>query len=394
MEKNPTLTDYLSIIFKWKKFLIINLVIVIILAVGFTYMLPIKYKATATVMMTDEGNNTALGGMLNNVGSLLGGVLGGSSTSPVDKMFSYLESRQLMLKVIKKFELAKYYEISDFKRDKALKALSGDVSFDLTENGLIEISMIHKDPKTSAMIVNYFIEQADSLNRFYSATFAKKYREFVEQRYFKNLEDIKKSENDLENFQNKYKIYAIPEQLEIAFKAIAGLESELAIKELERDVIKETQGNNNPSFDLAKKNVDILKSKLNDLSKGKFSTEESIIYFSLKEVPILQKEYGQIYRELEVQSKLLEFTLPMYEQSLMEEKKNIPTIMVLDAGIPPELKNSPKRGFIVLGIFFLFLFLNIATIFIGEGAIIRNNKNIIDEKAYNFFNFVKKIYRM
>ena len=188
MNNKPTFTDYLSILYKWKKFILINLTIITLIAVGIAFLIPIKYKATATVMMTDEGNSSgALSGMLNNVGSLLGGVLGSSSTSPVDKMFSYLESRKVMLNVIDKYDLIKYYDISTYKRDKALKALSEDVSFDLTENGLIEISMIHKDPKTSASIVNYFIEQADSLNRFYSAAFAKKYREFVEQRYFKNL---------------------------------------------------------------------------------------------------------------------------------------------------------------------------------------------------------------
>ncbi len=44
--------------------------------------------------------------------------------------------------------------------------------------------------------------------------------------------------------------------------------------------------------------------------------------------------------------------MPMYEQAKVEEQKSIPTIMVIDKAVPPELKYSPKRSVIILGFSF------------------------------------------
>ncbi len=45
-------------------------------------------------------------------------------------------------------------------------------------------------------------------------------------------------------------------------------------------------------------------------------------------------EYFRIYREVEIQSKIMEVTLPLFEQAKMEEHKSIPTILVIDEAVP------------------------------------------------------------
>ncbi len=43
--------DYIYILYKWKKFLIINLIIVVGIATLVAFLLPKQYKATATIMI-------------------------------------------------------------------------------------------------------------------------------------------------------------------------------------------------------------------------------------------------------------------------------------------------------------------------------------------------------
>ncbi|NOX66188.1 MAG: hypothetical protein GXO85_10475 [Chlorobi bacterium] len=393
-KREITFTDYLSILLKWKKFLIINLLIVGIITTGITFLIPEKYKATSSVMIQESSSNGLLGGMMQDIGGVFSKAFGGGSGNSEDKLFGFLSSNQMAEKIISKFDLVTYYEIEKFKRDKTLKAFKEDFKFDLNDNGFIEISMIHKNPKTSADIVNYAIDELGKMNQLYAITYAKKYREFVEKRYSKNMLELQNAQDSLEMFQKKYGIYAIPEQIEIAFSAYAELEKQLSLKELERDLIKETQGESNPNYEVANLQVRLLKTKINQLKEGKNNSAESIIFLDLDNLPKIQKEFFQIKRDLEIQAKLLEFTLPMYEQALMEEQKTIPAITVIDKAVPPELKDSPKKAFIILSIFFLALFINLPLVFRGYRSVNIDPQNNFEQKEKRFFTKIIKLYNI
>jgi capsule polysaccharide export protein KpsE/RkpR len=62
--------------------------------------------------------------------------------------------------------------------------------------------------------------------------------------------------------------------------------------------------------------------------------------------------YFRLLREIEINSKILEFILPFYEQAKIEEKKDIPTLQIIDKAIPPEKKSYPPRTIITLVITF------------------------------------------
>ena len=68
----------------------------------------------------------------------------------------------------------------------------------------------------------------------------------------------------------------------------------------------------------------------------------SNILFAFKDMPNIAMQYLRTYREVEIQQSILEIVMPMYEQAKVEEQKSIPTIMVMDKAVSPELKYSPK----------------------------------------------------
>jgi len=393
-KREVSFTDYLSILLKWKKFLIINLLMIGIVATGITFLIPEKFKSSSTVMIQESSGGGLLGGMMQDIGGVFSKAFGGGGGNSEDKLFGFLSSNQMAENIILKFDLVSYYEIEKFKRDKTLKIFREDFKFDLNDNGFIEVNMIHKNSQTSADIVNYAIDELGKMNQQYAITYAKKYREFVEKRYLKNMLELQNALDSLEMFQKRHGIYAIPEQIEVAFSAYAELEKQLTIKELERDLIKETQGENSPNYAVANSQVKLMRTKINQLKVGKGKSAESIIFLELDNLPKIQKEFFQIKSELEIQTKLLEFTLPMYEQAMMEEQKTIPAITVIDKAVAPELKDSPKKAFIILSIFFLALFVHLPVVFRGSRLAIAAPQNNFEEKEKRFFMKLVKIYNI
>ncbi len=392
-KENVKLSDYLSILLNWKKMLIINLILVSLITIGITFLIPEKFKSTATLMIQESQSSGLFGGMIQDLGGVFSKAFGGGGTSE-DKLFGFLGSNQLAEKIISKFKLDDYYEFKKYKREKTLKAFKDDFQYDLDDNGFIEISMIHKNPQISAEIVNYAIEELNNMNLKYAVAFAKKYREFVEKRYLKNLDDLQAAQDSLEKFQKKYGIYAIPEQLEVAFKAYAELEKEISVKELQKDLIKETYGTDNAYYQNIENQLNLLNKKIKDLMRGKSEKSKKLVFLDIKRLPLMQKKFLEIKRDLEIQTKLLEFTLPMYEQAVMEEQKTLPAITVIDEAVPPEIKYSPKRAFIVLSIFFLALFFHIPFVFRAHYILSNPPENDFEKIEFKIFDLIRRIYKI
>jgi uncharacterized protein involved in exopolysaccharide biosynthesis len=195
IKKSPKFTDYISVIFKWKKFIIINIFLVIAASGVFAFLLPLEYKATTTIIIPPESASgfSGLGGLLGNKSSIasIGSRLFGVTSTSEDILLGILNSRSAQTKVINNFNLMHYYEIDDNNMDKTLKVFSGDLSFDANEFGMIEINVINKSPELGAEIANYFAEILDSLNIHINVQAASNNRKFIEKRYFQNVIDLK-----------------------------------------------------------------------------------------------------------------------------------------------------------------------------------------------------------
>ncbi|MGE5496631.1 MAG: GumC family protein, partial [Syntrophothermus sp.] len=353
-KKNARLSDYLYILFKWKKFIIVNMLIILLGASIYAFMLPLEYKAKAVVMIPPD-NSMGLGGLTSLLSGKssnpLGSKLFGVSSTSEDLLLGILNSRTALTEVINKFDLKKYYETQNM--DKAIKAFVSDISFGPNENSMIEISVVNKSAEKSAEIANYFVQLLDSLNLKFSVEQARNNRLFIEKRYQKNLADLKAAEDSMYRFQKKYGIFAVPQQLEVAVKAAGELEAQLVEKEMTAYFAKQQYGETSPQYQGINVQVNMLKSKVNELKNANKLSSVSNVLFPFKEAPDMTIQYLRNMREVEIQSKILEVVLPFYEQARFEEQKSIPPVQVLDKATPPELKYAPKRSFIIMTIGFV-----------------------------------------
>jgi Capsule polysaccharide export protein len=399
-QHNFSLSGYLYILIKWMRFLIINLLIVVAISTGIAFLIIKEYKATSTIMIPPDmqsglGGLTGLLGGKTSIAALGSKMFGMSSNSSEDVMLGIMNSRTALTKVINEFDLMKYYDINDGNIDKALKELKGDFSTNSNEYGMIEVSVINKDPNVAADIANYFIRIADSLNIIYNSERAKNNRMFLEKRYLKNIEDLKIAEEGLYRFQKKYGIVAVPEQLEVAVKAAAEIEGMLTKKELEAYLLKGQYGDNSPQYQGVAAEVTLLKKKVQELKSSSDLGLTSNVFFAFKQLPDIAIQYLRTYREVQIQQSILEIVMPMYEQAKVEEQKSVPAVMVIDKAVPPQLKHSPKRAVIIVGIFFLVLFILIPFVFISEKAVQREKyDNPLQERLALFVRSIKKTYKL
>jgi tyrosine-protein kinase Etk/Wzc len=397
--KESNFSDYIYILYKWKRFLFVNLFIVGFTITGLMFLVPNEYKATATIMIPPD-NQMGFGGLTSLLGgkssiASAGSRLFGMSNTSEDMLLGILNSRTALVDVINKFNLIEYYEIDDNNMDKVIKAFRNDISTDPNEFGMIDFSIINKDPKMSAIIANYLVTLVDSMNIEFNIERARNNRLFIEKRYSQNIADLKRAEDSLYKFQKKYGIVAVPEQLEVTVKAAAEIEAELMKKEMESFFVLQGFGEAAPQYQGIKAEINLLKNKVQELKNSPNLGATSNILFPFKEMPDIAMQYLRTYREVEIQQTVLEIVMPMYEQAKVEEQKSIPTIMLMDKAVAPELKYSPKRSVIILGVLFLFSFMLIPFVFLGEKSLKRKNyNNPLQLKSANFFNRITKIYRM
>jgi hypothetical protein len=106
-----------------------------------------------------------------------------------------------------------------------------------------------------------------------------------------------------------------------------------------------------------------MKVKLKEMKFGERipSTE---LFIPFREIPEVGINYLRIRRDYEIQNKLMEFLLPIYEQAKIEEQKEIPVVLVLDTAVPAQKKSSPKRSLIVFAAFFISLFFSVGYVLV------------------------------
>ena len=56
----PKFSDYVYILYKWKRFIFVNLLIIGLITTGAVFLIPNEYRATATIMIPPD-NQMGLG---------------------------------------------------------------------------------------------------------------------------------------------------------------------------------------------------------------------------------------------------------------------------------------------------------------------------------------------
>ena len=374
-EKKTNLIDYLSVIVKWRKLIIVNFLIVAIITAIISLIVPKTFTAKTTILPPTE---TSAGfGLSSLIGSLPLGQLGLSGVSEQTYTFiAILNSRTVMESIAENFNLMELYKEDNMEQ--TVKALRNYVSVEINEDGTISLfasantgnlsneEEANEARKLARDMANAFIEELDRVNLRLKTEKARNTRLYIEKRYLQNLADLQKAENGLKEFQETYGVIALPEQTAVSIQAAAELKAKIIVKEVEIAVLSKYVSKSHSELTHAKSELSELRRKLNEMNSGtNYDNTDgkgnSNLFIPFSKVPDLGIKYLRLYREITLQEKLLEFLLPQYEQAKIQEAKDTPTEQVLDEAVMPIRRTKPKRAIMVM----LAGFISIAFSMIG-----------------------------
>jgi uncharacterized protein involved in exopolysaccharide biosynthesis len=298
--------------------------------------------------MTPKQQNplALLGGITRGASSLRNLAMGGAGEE-LSKCQTILLSRRVLDSVIQKFNLMNVYDFDEL--DKTRKELQGNVQVGLGDEDVsIVITVYDTDRYRAADMANYFVEMLNLVYLDLSVNEARSNREFLERRYKQNLADLKSAEDSLRTFQERHGIYSVPDQIKASVEAAAMLESKIVVKDVQLDILQKTATEENPQRQLLELEMSALRQQQQAMKKGSAQPKDrSIIFVPFEHAPEIGIQYLRHYRELELQSKLLELLLPLFEQAKIEEQRNTPSVLLLDTAVPADRATKPKRMLIL-----------------------------------------------
>lgn len=386
-----SLIEFLVVIVKYRWFLFLFIFIISAGATTYALLATKWYKSSASVLPAEKTDFLgSIGGLSSIVKSFspskgLAALTGNSET---DRFIAILKSATLTDDVVKRFKIREEYEMEDAYYENVVKAFNNNLEIVVADEGNLVITVYDKDPQKAADIANYMITKLNEMNTELSVTNAKANREFIEKRYNENTTLIDSLENQMKDFLQKYGVIAVPEQLEATVKAMADIYSQLAQKELELSVMKRTYGDDSPFTNQAEIAVEEMKKKIEMINSGQGLSEDGVnLLIPFKKAPGLGNKYFKIYRDLEIQYKILELVQPMYEQAKVEEFRNTPSVLILDYAGPADRKARPKGSLYFVISLFGSVFFGLLIVFSLEG--LKKIKSVAPDK----YDYMKSALR-
>ena len=395
MQKN------LFILWRKRRFVAKNVVIVAVASVIIALLLPKWYSSEATILSSGAGRFN----ILSSISPIPISDFGLSSISEdINTFIAILNSRSVKEYLVKKFDLVNRYDEKDLEF--AMVAFEDKMELEVTEEGTLKISVIDKKPEIAKAMVVELLTKLDSVNQQLGMDKGRFNREFLEQRLNETKTDLAIAEIRLKDFQEKTGIIDIVSQISAQYEAYGQiyiqemqaygqlynqemiayteLYSLKAQTEIQLNVSKVTLNPNNPAvkryeimLNEQEKQLDLITSSLDkqllDIILGFEKIEGKNLINELEHLPTminfdnfpgLGMENARLIRELTIQNTLLELLLPQYETARLEESKNIPTLQVIDEPKVAINKTKPIRSLIVIASVIMAFLLSIVYIYL------------------------------
>jgi uncharacterized protein involved in exopolysaccharide biosynthesis len=352
------LLDYVVVLARHKRFIVRFVSASVLIAIILFYLvIPRWYKSTAVVMPPRQKSMLSMMSSLKSSTSSLRALGLGVQNDDIQQYQVILNSRRIKEAVINKFDLMKVYDLDIM--EKAIKELEDNVGIALgKEDAALEINVYDTSPHRAADIANYYVEMLNKIYIEISVAEATSNRMFLEDRYNKNIEDLKSTEEKYKKFQEKYGVYSMSDQIKAAIEVAAKLQSEIVLKEVELGIIERTTTLENENRKNVKIELDELRRQMKNMKFGPSSQNSGIqIFPSFEKAPEIGIQYLNHFRDMEIQGKILEILVPLYEQAKIEEQRNIPMVLLLDSAVPAVKASKPKRLIIILLAFLVSIIL-------------------------------------
>ncbi|MEK6210321.1 MAG: Wzz/FepE/Etk N-terminal domain-containing protein [Pseudomonadota bacterium] len=340
-----SLLDILIVLAKHKKLVLGLPFLAAVITAGITLLMPNWYTATVKLLPPQQSQSSAMA-ILGQLGAISGGASQALGLkNPSDIFVAMLKSRTVADAIIERFELKELYD-QEFLQD-ARKALAGNTTIAAGRDGVITISVDDKSPQRAADMANAYIEELERLTLRLAVGEAGRRRLFFERQLKQAKDDLTQAETELTKFQIEKKVLNPQGQASLTIVAAAGLQAQIAAKEVQITALKSFATQDNPDLYRAQEELAGLRTQLAKVGRGG-SRDPGDVLLSMGKAPEQGAEYLRRFRDMKYYETLYELLARQYEIARIDESKDATLIQVLDRAVPPERKSGPVRRRIVL----------------------------------------------
>jgi uncharacterized protein involved in exopolysaccharide biosynthesis len=343
----------LRVIVKWRRFLYVNTIIIVVVGLILALVSPPQFESVGKVLPITEQPSVGVVGM--QIPYFLMATMGGVST-PNQLFVEILNSRPLRISLAKKLDLFSYYRTSD--TEKILEKLDNAVSVSTNLTGVVTIKAKARDPKMAKKLVDGMIALLDSFNRNNVMYQGKKLRIMLEKRLAELEKNMKEAEESLAVFQARHKTIAITDEWTAFMDEYAKLKEKEIEYSIRLNILEEVATPDHPEVQKLKRDLRGVRKELEkfeSLGQSGFGPGFSV---PLEKVPWVSIELARRMRDVEVYNQIYAYVVQQLEQARILEKKDTPTLQVIEPGGPGK-KIWPKKSSIGLGSLLMGIFLSL-----------------------------------
>jgi len=356
--------QYLSVIIKWRKVVILNVLVISILAIIISLVIPKKYTSKTTILPPIMPGGELFGGA-STLSSALAQTVGFpiiTTATPSDLFAAILRSKTVMKGVVDDCNLKEVYGP---KRTYA--KLEKNTEIKVTPEGIIEIYTTAKDPQLARKMAISYVKHLDEFNKSVIMSTGKKNRIFLEGRLKEVKKELQKAEEALRAFQESHKTISIEDEIKPVLETVSSIKAQIITKKVMLDAVRRYATEQNPEVIKLKAEIKALEQRLHDMEyKGDASHFGIGFSIPFEKVPQASIELARLTREVMVQEQVFTLLTEEYEKAKIQEVRDTPTVEILDEASLPKTKSFPKRKKIVAIAFVFSLFIGLLLAFLFE----------------------------
>lgn len=339
---------------------------ILIMIISYLYIfffVPEEFDSYSLIIPIESNESGGISDMFDKIGGGLPFGISGILSRPQTYLFeTIIYSRSNLTDIINTFNLYNDYSLdkdNPLDYEKALKIIESKIYLKETKEGnAYKIGVKAITPTKASNMANYIVEKLNK--RIIELNIRKAYetRVFLGNRVDSVQKQLIESEVRLKEYQKYSGLFQPEDQLKSIITSYSQLEAAIFIKEIELSILKRSYKVESPLLLQKENELESYRDRLNKLKQKGEPRSFIISYDSIPENVLI---YTRLLRDIEIQTSILKFILPLYEQSKLDEQKSIPVIQIIDYAIPPVSKSFPPRVIIsfLLGLGFFFAYFTV-----------------------------------
>ena len=379
MEEEGNLLDYLYVLVKWRRMIVVAVLAVSLVTAGISLILPEAWTATTTLLPPEKASGSFGASNLLSV-AVPGNLAGLVGDVPSEQLVTILRSKRVLGAMVDRFGLVGEYGAAS--RELTIELLGRQIEEDLGSDGTLAIAVTASSPSLAAELANGLAGELDLVNRERKSQQARALRQFLQERLQALQQEFRESGRALQSFQETYGLVDLKEQTAAAVEVARNIVLELALLEVELGVASRQLSADHENRRLLRLEVEELRRQLQaihgdfQVRAGKAAeTALQSLGPPLKALPELGFEYARLNLDIKIKEQIIGFLGTRFEEARYREALNTPTIQVLDAATPPETRSAPRRTLLVLVAFAVALAVSVVLAFVFESLGRLGNQN-------------------